>query len=356
MNYYIKKIKIIVQYGKSIWKTLKGRNKHKFQRQKKYAVIFFAADYNNLGDLAITIAQQNFLSSLLGDKYEIIKINESETYDWVHAIKKIKPENVIITLIGGGNSGSLYEFIENPRRFILKFFKEYTIISFPQTVFFEEDGGAKATREAFSKVAGNCKNLTLVAREKYSEQVYKQLTDTKVLLTPDIVFTYEKYVHNKGDRDMDSVALILRSDKEKAIDDAFQDDLIDMVGKLFKEVKSIDTCDIEYSDGNEQELLSNYLENLQMVRLVITDRLHGMILSYITKTPCIVFDNNNGKIKSTYETWLQNQNIVRLFDATSNNLFDLQQAINEMKECKEFVFDDLNERFDTLREIIEEIK
>ena len=46
---------------------------------------------------------------------------------------------------------------------------------------------------------------------------------------------------------------------------------------------------------NAQKLLDDYLTRLQSISLVITDRLHGMILSYITKTPCIVFDNNNQK-------------------------------------------------------------
>ena len=32
----------------------------------------------------------------------------------------------------------------------------------------------------------------------------------------------------------------------------------------------------------------------------MTDRLHGMIFSVITGTPCIVFDNFNSKIKNAY--------------------------------------------------------
>lgn len=58
----------------------------------------------------------------------------------------------------------------------------------------------------------------------------------------------------------------------------------------------MDTCDIEYHDDNTQELLNDYLKKLQSVSLVITDRLHGMILSYITDTPCIVFRIITGKL------------------------------------------------------------
>ena len=42
--------------------------------------------------------------------------------------------------------------------------------------------------------------------------------------------------------------------------------------------------------------------------LVITDRLHGMLFSAITNTPCIVFDNSYGKISSLYDTWLKDNN------------------------------------------------
>ena len=37
---------------------------------------------------------------------------------------------------------------------------------------------------------------------------------------------------------------------------------------------------------------------------VITDRLHGMIFSYICGTPCILFDNKTHKISGVYDTWL----------------------------------------------------
>ena len=35
------------------------------------------------------------------------------------------------------------------------------------------------------------------------------------------------------------------------------------------------------------------------------DRLHGMIFSAITQTPCLVFRNYNHKLESFYNTWLK---------------------------------------------------
>lgn len=353
MSYYKEKLKIGWNYLKSEYLTIKNKKDHGLNSLDKYAFIFFAADYNNLGDLAITISQQKFLTDLIGNEYIIIMVNESDTYSWVYEIKKLPPQNVLITLIGGGNSGSLYDFIEVPRRFLLKYFKDYRIISFPQTVYFDNSKRAIAIRMAFTDVANKCRDLTLVAREKNSEQLYLDITNASVLLTPDIVFSYEKYVGLAcGDRKLDAVALILRQDKEKSLGLSFQNELISFIEDYFDDVEYMDTCDIKYEEGNAQELLDNYLARLQTKGLVITDRLHGMILSYITKTPCIVFNNNNCKIKSTYETWLQGQNIVRLFDFENGTMSELKKLIDEMINQRKYVDVDLEVKFDALREVL----
>lgn len=75
-----------------------------------------------------------------------------------------------------------------------------------------------------------------------------------------------------------------------------------------------------------------------------------MILSYIAKTPCIVFDNNNQKIKSTYNTWLQGQNIVRLFN--SGGVEELNQLIDDMMNQSKYMSVNLDEKFDPLRKVV----
>jgi pyruvyl transferase EpsO len=38
-------------------------------------------------------------------------------------------------------------------------------------------------------------------------------------------------------------------------------------------------------------------------RVVVTDRLHGHILSMLQDIPHVVVDNSYGKLRSTFETW-----------------------------------------------------
>lgn len=351
MIYYLKeKLKMCWNYFQSERCIYNNMCNHELNPQKKYAFVLFAADYNNLGDLAITVSQQKFLEELIGEEYSVVKINASDTYDWIREIKKLPPDNILITLIGGGNSGSLYDFIEIPRRFILKLFRNYKIISFPQTIFFDNSEQALAIKNEFTVLANRCKNLTLVAREKNSERIYKSNSKARVLLTPDIVFSYEKYVKLGGNRQANSVALVLRDDKEKALGASFQRTLIELAEKRFDKVEYMDTCDVEYKENNAQKLLDDYLAQLQSISLVITDRLHGMILSYITRTPCIVFNNSNQKIESTYNTWLQGQNIVRLFD--SERVEDLNQLIDDMMNQSDYMSVNLDEKFDSLRKVV----
>lgn len=83
---------------------------------------------------------------------------------------------------------------------------------------------------------------------------------------------------------------------------------------------------------------------------VVTDRLHGMIFSYICGTPCIVFDNKTHKVSGVYNTWLSDsKKILPMFkDSECGNL-------------EEFVTSDLNfdenvcplDRFNDLKEIIQ---
>ena len=81
---------------------------------------------------------------------------------------------------------------------------------------------------------------------------------------------------------------------------------------------------------------------------------YGMILSYITDTPCIVFSNNNWKIKSTYETWLRGQDIVHVFNPENSYLGELESMINTTLNQEKHSIVDLNDRFAAIRSVLEE--
>src|SRR5690554_4081922 len=69
---------------------------------KPRAFIFLAADYGNIGDLAITAAQQTFLEKVV-PTHQVVLIPISATRQVLRSIRKqVRPED-IVTTVGGGN-------------------------------------------------------------------------------------------------------------------------------------------------------------------------------------------------------------------------------------------------------------
>lgn len=348
-DYLKQTIKIRIKYLQNIRKMFKGPSRRSLNSSRNYIFIFFAADYNNLGDLAITYAQEEFIrNSITTNDTEIIKVFESETYLWVKEIRKLPVSHVLITLIGGGNNGSLYEFIEEPRRFILKALKKYKIVSFPQTVIFENTLKALPYKQEFNKLCERCCNLTLVAREQMSYSFYRQIKNVEVLLTPDIVFSLTPLQYQTKRH---GIAFIFRNDKEKALKPELQEQLIHLARNQYNNLFFWDTCDIHYQNNNGKDLLDAFLKKLQTVQMAVTDRLHGMILCYISHTPCIVIDNNNGKIKATFDTWMGKQNFVKMFD-TQDDIFVYQALLKELAALDHKFVRNMEKEFDKLKEIL----
>ena len=52
-------------------------------------------------------------------------------------------------------------------------------------------------------------------------------------------------------------------------------------------------------------------DEFRRARLVITDRLHGMIFAAITGTPCIALNNSSGKVEGVWSLWLRHLDYVK---------------------------------------------
>ena len=292
-----------------------------------------AANYNNLGDIAITKAQTDFLRRALPAEYEIVTVPVEDTFKVFSSMKKVVNSDSIITLIGGGNTGSLYDFVEWPRRFILKHFSKCRIISFPQSVYYEENDKGRTQKKEYIRLCRKCKQLTLVAREQQSYHMYKDMLGDTVecLLTPDIVFSlqYSKEHQRNG------IGLVLRNDSEKADIGNIAQTVLEYGRNHSVDVTDNDTCNIHISDNGFNDL-ENYLDVISSKELIVTDRLHGMIMAYITGTPCLVFNNNNNKIGSTYETWLKEQNYIRLISSLTEEDIEFQRKVKPAQDSSQF--------------------
>ena len=306
----------------SDFKDLKGKRK---------CIVCMAADYGNLGDVAITYAQEKFLSEKFPN-YEIVDFPISKTLTHLKSLKRNCTTDDIITLVGGGFMGDLYFRSELLRQLILKVFKSYRIISFPQTADFSESQLGKYMLRRAEKIYSKCKRLELWAREErsyYFMQVH--FPKNHVRLTPDIVMTLNELKRN-GNRDV--VTFCVRNDKEKNV---AVDAIINKLEKSFR----LNGKKIEYYDthiGNVCLDLAHRVIELEKIweqfrrsQLVVTDRLHGMIFAYITGTPAIVLQNNNFKIAESYK-WICNCGYVYLQKDSKdvvNNLIGKYEGIEK---------------------------
>jgi pyruvyl transferase EpsI len=284
----------------------------KNRTNSKRVYIFLAADYGNLGDVAITYAQHKFLQHNFPD-YIITEIPISKTIAGISTVKKIINPYDIVTIVGGGNLGNLYPIIESFRQSVINNFKNNKIISFPQTIDFTNSLAGKKSLKKAIKIYGRHTDLTLLAREQKTYDFFKtNFTNNQSFLVPDIVLALSK---SKPTSTRSGVIICLRNDKEKKLTSNQEKKLLQIIDADFNQKTVRDT----HIGGENLSLffrtkeLHKIWSDFRNSELVITDRLHGMIFSYITNTPALVFLNNNHKIKSSFH-WIKNDNKIKLVE------------------------------------------
>lgn len=255
-------------------------------------------DYINLGDQAIAVAEDIYLKNVIGNYYQF-GTNVCHLEGLKKLKKYIKP-NDIIFVQGGGNLGSLWRTCEENFRNIIKTFKDNSIIVFPQSVFYGNSDEEKAYLEESKKIYNGHHSLLICVRDLRSYDFIKKNYICNCMLVPDMVMTLKKdfRCERKG------IGVILRNDKEKYISEDYEKVIAEVVANLGEELVSITHHPVE--DISERiKLVENVLKTYASCKIVITDRLHGMIFSAITNTPCIAFNNSYHKVSDVYNTWLK---------------------------------------------------
>ena len=258
--------------------------------------VFFldTPSYGNLGDQAIAFAMRKFVGDVLPQfgQVEIAEDSLPQSIRWVE--QNIRPCD-IICLTGGGNMGTMYRHYECVRRYVIRRFRSNPIVVFPQTIDYGTDFVSRRELHRASRIYGAHPHLVLCARDERSYQVMKENFPTnKVLFCPDIVLSLD-YPHIADERG-DSVGICLRSDRECAISADFRPYL----HAKYPDGTALSTMrPVEGGIGsdNRQQVVEQVLRDFASSHLVVTDRLHGVIFSYITHTPCIALPNSNGKVE-----------------------------------------------------------
>lgn len=260
-----------------------------------------SAVHGNMGDQALGFCRIELLKRIGISESKIVEYTSSDRMRYWESIKKcIRPSDIIL-LRGGGCFGDLWEDGFEPILSFIESFPNNKIILFPQSVYFSNTTKGQQLLKKSTQIIGDRKNLYLFARDNSSYEKLKKIYPiANIYVTPDTVLSYKPSI--KALR-KDDVLFCLRKDKEKALDNNIINNIEDIVNKLGYKIKRQDTCiKLQIKNLNERRAeLYRMWETFSNSKIVVTDRLHGMIFALITGTPCLVFDNIDSKIYNQYK-------------------------------------------------------
>lgn len=317
----------------------------------KKAYIVGTPIHSNIGDSAIVLAEITFLQQCGFAVNQIKEITVPDYRTYKNHMNCVPTRNAHIFWHGGGNLGNQWMKEEMFRRQVMCEFPRNPILIFPQTIYYTPDAFGDAEQQKSIRVYNNRKGLLMVAREQQSYEIMRSLyPDTKTILVPDIVLSADMDVFGVSPRKREYILMCMRSDEERSMTDALRTSIDAQVGKVDIPVIYTDMhSDCAVTKTNRAECVQKKMEEFCGARLVITDRLHGMVFAAITGTPCVVFSNYNHKVRGTYE-WIKHLPYVRFAESAS----DLQRNLPEMLLMQDCKYDNtpLMPYFEKLAEVV----
>lgn len=294
-------------------------------KQKKKIFLIGTSEHSNIGDAAICLGTFKFIRKY----FENRKIIEISTYEFENRyayLSSLINDDDLILLQGGGNLGNRYIAEENVRRKVIQDFPNNKIVILPQTFYFDETEDGKKELKISSKIYNRHKDLTIFARGHKSEEKMKEnFKNSKIYNYIDIALILEK----KYNYERNGIFLCLRDlDDESGLVEGQAADILKIVKKY----------DINYEKSNNMYsnniyknlrdyVVNTELEKVSKHKIIVTDRLHGLIFSIITKTPCVLISSYNYKINDFYE-FVKDSNAIFFIDKDLNKLEDaIQKAL-----------------------------
>lgn len=277
-----------------------------------YALIDFP-NYANVGDSAIYLGQLDALRALGAPRPRFIC--DFRTFSRAELARRIGPEGTIL-LTGGGSFGDLWPTAQDLREEIVRAFPAHPIVQLPQTMYFQTAEALQRARSAFNAHD----RITLLVRDRRSLEIAGNELTARVLLCPDMAFALGPL--DRPRRPVHPAVWLLRTDKESAMGPASlppgaRSDWLDEPPTRLRSVSYALTGAVRHPtlgrlarpllrsvyEPLARQRLRRGLRLLAAGRVVVTDRLHGHILSLLLNMPHVVLDNSYGKLASFVATW-----------------------------------------------------
>jgi pyruvyl transferase EpsO len=278
-----------------------------------YAMIDFP-NYPNVGDSAIYLGQRECLRALGAPDPRFVC--DFRTYDRATLARRIGATGTIL-LTGGGSFGDLWPTAQELREELLRAFPRNPVVQLPQTIHFEH----AASRERARAAIATHERFTLLVRDRQSVEKAGVELGTRAVLCPDMAFALGPLTRPVPPRR--PIVWLLRTDKESRAPEAraaARDGLVDWLDEPATLLRSMSyvLTDLVRRGGPgsmarplltavygplARQRLHRGVAMLSAGHVVVTDRLHGHIISLLLGIPHVVLDNSYGKLSSFIATW-----------------------------------------------------
>lgn len=284
-----------------------------------YDLLLGTAIHTNLGDHLITLAEEKMMGDLNPNR-KVYEVPTEMFQFYKKRLRRAVNSSARIFINGGGWMGNLWPNEERLLQDMVDTFCENETVIFPQTVYY--DYNVQPFQELIdrgNRIFKKCADLTLFVRDKQSyDFAKKNLSIKKIMLVPDIGLYYSpvKYLKKEG-----VIGLCVREDREKSSDSIFITKLCDEMILRGYQVVSLSTMYEKRVPSTQRfEVCEQKISEFSKCTAVITDRLHGMIFSYLSGTACVILDNKTKKVSGVYEQWLSKSN--QIYPAYINSSID----------------------------------
>ncbi len=303
--------KNLVLYSHNKWYGEKFYNFIKEHSDKKIILLLGVHEYGNIGDHAISLAERTFLNHYFPDEI-IVEIPTSCFIPNIKKYSSLQFKQLTIVIHGGGYLGNLWISEETMLRRVIQNFQNNKIVVFPQSIFFTKDKDGRKQEKITKKIYNSHKNITFFIRDKSFSLLKNEILNNSnkyVFNVPDIVLFLNR---SENIKERHGILFVFRNDKEKITNDKELSNLKEKALKTGENVNFSDTC-VNYMIPPElgKYITKEKFDEFKEYKLIITDRLHGMIFACITGTPCIALDNISKKVQGVYELWLKNISYIK---------------------------------------------
>jgi len=277
--------------------------------------------HSNVGDSAIWVGEQ----AHLGRRGVRVAYRCTwRTYDAATMRRRLGRDGVVL-VHGGGNFGDLYRRHQQLRERVLADSAGRLVVQLPQTVNFS----TPAALEAFTRAHGTRDDLVLLVRDTESRDLLAGSLARPPVLAPDMVFALgprQRTVPAEQD-----VLALLRTDHESAglLDQAaaLGLDAVDWLDHRRDGDGSVADRALDLAGRGDRRLTERTGRALAAVagagldrravrevargeallsrgRVVVTDRLHAHLLSYLMGIPHVVLADRHAKVTRASRLWV----------------------------------------------------